>query len=251
MDMRPQARLHPRASKPTERMRQNRFDAADGRAPRAGNRPTETPNNICRASRSLPLRRRRWPTRSSGLERAQEAVSRQWPDREQHRVAFEALCVKLVGGEKHQQQQHDRPFVAHARIGARSDRRSTMPLRRWSSPATGTTSRSAERPVSRDAPTHPISGGCLALPHAKLRPSDHVPAHPRADRRSDRQSAENSIQAAANPTMSSGMAHPSSIPSSHTMNGRRHRAGLTAERAAIAPTNSNGTQLLKRELNIL
>jgi hypothetical protein len=41
------------------------------------------------------------------------------------------------------------------------------------------------------------------------------------------------------------------MPSSQTMNGRRHRAGATAERAAIAPTNSSWTQLLIRKLNIL
>jgi hypothetical protein len=31
------------------------------------------------------------------------------------------------------------------------------------------------------------------------------------------------------------MAHPASIPSSQAKNGRRHRAGVAAERAAIGP----------------
>jgi hypothetical protein len=52
------------------------------------------------------------PPDPSGLKRAQETISRQWPDREQHRVGVEALSVKLVGGEQHQQQQHNRPLVA-------------------------------------------------------------------------------------------------------------------------------------------
>src|SRR6266702_1739635 len=44
----------------------------------------------------------------------------------------------------------------------------------------------------------------------------------------------NAIQAATKLSRSRGTAQPASIPSSHLMNGRRHAAGASSERAAIA-----------------
>ena len=51
------------------------------------------------------------PSDRAGFERAQEAIGGDRPGRQQHRVGVEALGVKLVDRQQHQQQQHDDAFV--------------------------------------------------------------------------------------------------------------------------------------------
>ena len=51
------------------------------------------------------------PEKRPALERSQEAICRQRPCGEEHRVGIETLGVKLIGGQQQQQQQDDRPAV--------------------------------------------------------------------------------------------------------------------------------------------